>query len=219
MPQPIEPLSIVIVGIMYFGDVVSAVSGALTAARHRMDVFGIVLIGILTGVGGGTLRDVILGHPTWWVKNPDELVICAVAAFAAYFFQRFHLEQKSTVIWADALGLSAFAVVGSHVAMKLEAPIVVAAFLGMVTAAGGGVIRDVLTQTRPLILSGQIYATAALVGATAYAVLARYAVTEEVAGIVAFAMAFAVRGMAILFDIRFGVSGEPIILMRRRQSP
>lgn len=216
MTPPVEPLSVVIVAMMYLGDVVFAASGALAAARHRMDVLGIVLIGVITGIGGGTLRDVLLGDPVWWVKNPNELVLCSVAAFVMYFLQRFTVERQSLLVWADALGLAAFAVVGAHIAVAAGASVVVAAFLGMVTACGGGVIRDLLTQTRPMILCGEIYATAALLGATAYALLSRYAFTAELAGLLAFALAFAVRALAVIFRVQFGVSGEPFILVRRR---
>jgi len=131
--QIIEPLSPWIIAIMYLGDIVFAVSGALTAARHRMDVLGIVLIGVVTGIGGGTLRDMILGHPVWWVHDPSEMILCATAAFAAYFLRRLSSGQERVTVWADALGLSAFAVVGAHTAMKADAPIVVVAFLGMLT--------------------------------------------------------------------------------------
>ncbi len=216
---PIEPLSPWIIALMYFGDVVFAVSGALTAARHRMDVLGIVLIGIVTGIGGGTMRDMILGHPVWWAHQPTELILCAVAAFVAYFLRHTRGGHARVVTWADALGLAAFAVVGAHAAMKADVPIVVAAFLGMLTATGGGVIRDVLTQTRPMILTGEIYATAALVGAAVYAGCSLYAVPEYIAGPAAFGLAFAVRAAAIVFDIRFGVAGEPVVrLGRQRQS-
>lgn len=214
---PIESLSVVIIVMMYLGDVVFAASGALAAARHRMDILGIVLIGVITGIGGGSLRDILMGNPVWWLKNPDELILCSAAAFAMYFLQRFGAERKELAVWADALGLAAFAVVGAHVAMTAETPVVVAAFLGMVTACGGGVIRDLLTQSRPMILTGEIYATAALVGATAYALLSRYVFTAELAGLLAFALAFAVRALAIVFHVQFGVSGEPHVFVRRRR--
>ena len=217
MQSPIEALSLSIVAIMYVGDVVFAVSGALTAARHRMDALGIVLIGVVTGIGGGTLRDMLLGHPVWWVHNPTELILCAVAAFVTYFFRRVRVRHAQAATWADALGLAAFAVVGAHIALKSDVSVVVAAFLGMLTATGGGVIRDVLTQTRPMIMSGEIYATAAIVGATVYAGLSHYGLTEGVAGPAAFGLAFAVRAAAIIFNLRFGVAGESLVVMGRRQ--
>jgi uncharacterized membrane protein YeiH len=203
--------------IMYFGDVVFAFSGALVAARHRMDVLGIVLIGVVTGIGGGTLRDILLNHTVWWVGNPIELVLCAVTAFVAYFVKRMPGGQAGAAKWADAIGLAAFAVVGAHVALQDGASLVVVAFMGMLTATGGGVIRDVLTQTRPMILSGELYATAALIGAAAYTVLAQYMTDQALAAFLAFALCFAIRGAAIMFHIRFGIVGEPILTMRRRE--
>jgi uncharacterized membrane protein YeiH len=169
-----EPLPIALIAMNYFGDIVFAFSGALVAARHRMDILGIVLIGMVTGIGGGTLRDIILGHPVWWVQNPIELVLCTITAILAYFVKHVPLGREGLAKWADAVGLATFAVVGAHVAQQDGASLVVVAFLGMMTATGGGVIRDLLTQTRPMILSGEIYATAALIGAAAYAVLSRY---------------------------------------------
>lgn len=216
MPQPLEPLSPVILIIMYFGDIVFAVSGALTAARHRMDVLGIVLIGIVTAIGGGTLRDMLLGHPVSWVQNPNELILCLMAAAAAYLVRRVQIAHQGAAIWADALGLAAFAVVGAHIALESGVPIIVVAFLGMLTATGGGVLRDLLTQTRPMILTGEIYATAAFAGAMVYALLSRYVLTEELAGPVAFAIALGIRGAAIFFRLGFGVAGEPIIVARRQ---
>ena len=79
MVPAIEPLTASILAVMYFGDVVFAVSGALTAARYRMDVLGFVLIGTITGIGGGTIRDLLLGRTVWWTQNPEELLLCAAA--------------------------------------------------------------------------------------------------------------------------------------------
>ncbi len=218
MHMPVDDLSPVITVLMYFGDIVFAVSGALAAAHNRMDVLGIVLIGIVTGIGGGTMRDILLGHAVWWVQNPDELVLCAVAAFATYFVRRIDLAHADAAVWADALGLAAFSVTGVHVALHAGAPIIVAAFLGMLTATGGGVIRDLLTGTRPMILTGEIYATAALAGAASCAALWRYGLSGPLADFTAFAIAFAIRGAAILFRVRLGVAGEPMIVTKRRAS-
>ena len=208
MITPIEPLSTSILVIMYFGDVVFAVSGALTAARYRMDVLGFVLIGTITGIGGGTIRDLLLGRTVWWTQDPLELVLCVAASLATFFFITSDITRRKGMIWADALGLAAFGVVGSHVALEFEAPFVVAVFMGMVTATGGGVIRDVLTNTQPMILSGQLYATAALLGSLSYASLRYLGVPEIAAEPVAFLAAFSLRASAIIFNIRMGPPGE-----------
>ncbi len=208
MITPIEPLSTSILAIMYFGDVVFAVSGALTAARYRMDVLGFVLIGTITGIGGGTIRDLLLGRTVWWTQDPLELILCVAASLATFFFITSDITRRKGMIWADALGLAAFGVVGSHVALEFGAPFVVAVFMGMVTATGGGVIRDVLTNTQPMILSGQLYATAALLGSLSYASLRYLGVPEIAAEPVAFLAAFSLRASAIIFNIRMGPPGE-----------
>ena len=208
MAAPIEPLSASILAIMYFGDVVFAVSGALTAARYRMDVLGFVLIGTITGIGGGTLRDLLLGRTVWWTQDPLELILCVAASLATFFFITSDTTRRKGMIWADALGLAAFGVVGCHVALEFGTPFVVAVFMGMVTATGGGVIRDVLTNTQPMILSGQLYATAALLGSLSYASLRYLGVPEIAAEPVSFLAAFSLRASAIIFNIRMGPPGE-----------
>jgi uncharacterized membrane protein YeiH len=202
------PLSTSILAIMYFGDVVFAVSGALTAARYRMDILGFVLIGAVTGIGGGTARDLLLGRTVWWTRDPVELSLCAVAALITFFFIRSDITRRKWMIWADALGLSVFGVVGCHIALEFGAPFGIAVFMGMVTATGGGVVRDVLTNTEPMILSGQPYATAALLGSLSYAILLRLGVREIPAETVACLAAFSLRASAIHFNIQMGPPGE-----------
>lgn len=202
-----DTLSASILAIMYFGDVVFAVSGALTAARHRMDVLGFVLIGTITGIGGGTLRDLLLGRTVWWTRDPLELELCALAALATFFFVRSEALRRRGMPWADALGLSAFAVVGCHVSLAFGAPFLIAVFMGVVTATGGGVMRDLLTNTQPMILCGQLYATTALVGSLGYAALRQLGAPELAADLAVLA-AFALRAAAILFDIRLGPPGQ-----------
>jgi uncharacterized membrane protein YeiH len=208
MIAPNEPLSTSILAIMYFGDVVFAISGALTAARYRMDVLGFVLIGTITGIGGGTTRDLLLGRTVWWTQDPLELILCVVASLIAFFFITSDITRRKGMIWADTLGLSVFGVVGCHVALEFGAPFVIAVFMGMVTATGGGVIRDVLTNTQPMIVSGQVYATAALLGSLSYAGMRYLGVPEIAAEVVACLAAFSLRASAIIFDIRMGPPGE-----------
>lgn len=208
MDSAIAPLSASILALMYFGDVVFAVSGALTAARYRMDVMGFVLIGTITGIGGGTTRDLLLGRTVWWTQNPVELLLCVAASLVTFFFIASDITRRRGMIWSDALGLAAFGVVGCHIALAFGAPFVIAVFMGMITATGGGVIRDVLTNTEPMILCGQPYATAALLGSSSYASLHHFGAPEIAAGLVSFLAAFCLRASAIIFDIRMGPPGE-----------
>ena len=174
----VEPLSASILAIMYFGDVVFAVSGALAAALYRMDVLGFALIGTITEIGGGTTRDILLGRTVWWTRNPDELLLCVALSRVTFFWVTTSVSRRKGMIWSDALGLSVFGVVGCHIALDFGAPFVIAVFMGMVTATGGGVIRDVITDTQPMILSSQPYATVALIGAFCYASLRSSGVPE-----------------------------------------
>jgi uncharacterized membrane protein YeiH len=216
MIAPNEPLSTSILAIMYFGDVVFSVSGALTAARYRMDVLGYVLIGTITGIGGGTTRDLLLGRTVWWTQDPTELIVCVAASLVTFFFITSDVTRRKGMIWADALGLSVFGVVGCHIALQFGTPFVIAVFMGMVTATGGGLIRDVLTNSQPMILCGQPYATAALLGSLSYAVLRYLAVPEIPAEAIACMSAFALRACAIIFDIRMGPPGEFIRIGRKQ---
>lgn len=208
MLAAIEPLNTNILALMYFGDAVFALSGALLAGRKRMDIIGVVLIGTITGVGGGTVRDLLLGRTVWWTHQPLELILCVVVSLLAFFVIPASVARRMWMIWADALGLAAFAVVGCHVALSVGAPMVVAVFMGMLTATGGGLIRDVITNEQPMITSGQLYATAALFGGACYAVLSMTPVGETAAEAVAFLACLLLRSAAIIFNIRMGPPGE-----------
>ena len=210
-----EQLSASILAIMYFGDVVFAVSGALKAGKNRMDMIGFILVGTITGIGGGTTRDLLLGRTVWWTQNPEELLLCIAASLATFFFVKDSAARNKWMNWSDALGLASFAVVGCHIALGFGAPFVIAVFMGMLTATGGGIIRDVLTNTQPMILCGQLYATAALAGSMSYAGLSLLSIPEGIAELVAFLAAFSLRASAIIFDIRMGPPGEFIRIRGR----
>ena len=216
---PNEPVSISIQAIMYFGDVVFAVSGALRAARYKMDVLGFVLIGTITGIGGGTIRDLLLGRTVWWTQNPTELMLCIAASLITFFFITSDITRRRGMIWSDTLGLAAFSVVGCDVSLQFGAPFIIAVFMGMVTATGGGLFRDVLTNTQPMILCGQLYATAALLGSLSYASLRHFDVHEITSGMIACMAAFALRATAIRFDIRMGPPGQFLHRGSRNNGP
>lgn len=205
---PVEPLGASILALMYFGDAVFALSGALLAGRLRMDIIGYVLIGTITGIGGGTVRDLLLGRTVWWTQTPFELLLCVGVSLLAFFIIPGKVKHRRWMTWSDALGLSAFTVIGCHVALSEGVPAVVAIFMGMLTATGGGVIRDTLTNHQPMITSGQLYATAALLGAACYAALYSMGAGEILAEAIAFTACFALRAAAIVFEIRMGPPGE-----------
>jgi uncharacterized membrane protein YeiH len=222
MTPVIEPLSASILAIMYFGDVVFAVSGALTAARYKMDILGFILIGTITGIGGGTTRDLLMGRTVWWTQEPLELILCITASLVTFFFISDKLitsdiTRRKGMIWADTLGLSVFGPVGCYIALQFGAPFFIAVCMGMVTSTGGGLIRDIITNTQPMIMSGQIYATAALLGSLSYASMRYFGVHEIVCEVVACLAAFSLRASAIIFNIRMGPPGEFIRIGNKQE--
>ena len=181
---------------------VFAISGALTALRNDMDVFGVAMIAFVTGVGGGTIRDVLLGSfPVWWIASPSAVFICLAGAVIATLAQPLIDSRLKALIWADAMGLAVFSVLGAQEALAANAPTVIAIFMGAVTATFGGVVRDVLLNEPPLILKQDIYATAALIGAGVYVGLLALGLGESAAAIIAALTTFAIRAAAIIFNI------------------
>ncbi|MEQ9696133.1 trimeric intracellular cation channel family protein [Shimia sp. SDUM112013] len=207
MNATIDPLAPIVLAISYFGDVVFAISGALTAMRYRMDIIGVVLIGVITGIGGGTMRDLLIGRTVFWVQDPTEIVLCIISATITFFFINDNILRRRGMIWGDALGLAAFGVVGCHIALAHDVSWIVAVLMGMITATGGGVIRDVVTNTQPMITSGQIYASCALLGAGIYAGLSFLTLPVGVAEVIAFSAALALRAVTIHYDVRMGPRG------------
>lgn len=186
-----------IIGLFVF-----AISGALTALRNDMDIFGVAMIAFVTGVGGGTIRDVLLGSfPVWWIAAPSAVFICLAGATAAILAQPLIVSRLKALIWADAVGLSVFSILGAQAALVSEAPAVIAIFMGAVTATFGGIVRDVLLNEPPLILKQDIYATAALIGAGVYVALIALGLAASPAAVAAALTTFAIRAAAIIFDI------------------
>lgn len=181
------------------GVAVFALTGALVAARKQMDPFGFVLLGTVTGIGGGTLRDVLLGvRPVPWILDPAVVIICAAVSLVAFVSaHQFEREGRTRVIlWADALGLALFTVTGTAKALEAGAPAISAVLLGVVTATFGGIIRDMLAGDVPLALRRDVYVTASLAGAVAFALANRF-VSPDLDDLCGFAVAFAIRGLAI----------------------
>lgn len=160
--------AIPVVTLDYLGVAVFAATGALVASRKQMDLIGFGLLATLTGVGGGTVRDLVIGRPVFWIIDPSYLIVCLSIAFVLFFGA--HLVQRRYVVllWMDALGLAAYGVLGAHIATVNGVGFVPAIVLGVVTATFGGTIRDVVSNEQPLILKQEIYATAALAAASVY---------------------------------------------------
>ena len=183
------------------GLIAFAVTGALVASRKQMDVTGFALLAIVTGVGGGTLRDLLLGNaPVGWIVEPRPVVICAAVAVATFFLAHIPRSRLTLVLRLDAVGLAVFAAGGARTALEVGAPAFAAVVMGVVTATFGGIIRDVLGGESPVILQREIYVTAALAGALVLVGLDAAGVARDSADVAGFAVALVLRGLALRRD-------------------
>lgn len=175
---------------------VFAASGALVASRKQLDLVGFGLVATVTGIGGGTLRDLLLDRPVAWVQQPVYVWLCVAVASLLFFIAPAIDRRFKVLLWADAAGLSVFAVLGAAIARDMGAGFTIAAVMGVMTATFGGLIRDVLCNEIPLILRREIYATAAAAGAVVYLLLIPLGV-PGVAGIGGFIACFGLRALGL----------------------
>ncbi len=155
----------------HFGVGVSAISGVLAARGKRVDLFGVLVLALVTSFGGGTVRDVLVGDlPVVWIREPAFLLNATSIALLTFFVRRVRELPRSFLLVADAFALALFTIVGARKGVALEFAAPVAVLLGVVTGVAGGILRDVLTGEVPLVFQPQIYlyATAALIGATIF---------------------------------------------------
>lgn len=184
----------------WLGIVVFSLTGALVASRNQMDIVGFVLLGTVTGIGGGTLRDILLDiHPVLWIEQPVYVVVCALVSIAAFFTAHLVQSRFQLIVWLDAVGLALFASTGAERAIGAGAGPVVAVIMGMITACFGGIIRDTLSQERSIIFSYEIYVTAALAAAITLVCFNALGVGREIAVSAAFLVGVALRGGAIRY--------------------
>ena len=193
------------------GVAVFAVSGALAAGRKSLDLLGVVVIAIVTGVGGGTLRDVLLDrHPIFWMANPTQLIVIILAALATVAYTRRREPPRSSLLFADAAGLAFFTISGAQIAERAGFPALTVVVMGTMTGVAGGMIRDVLTAEIPIILRrGNIYATAAIAGAVIYLLLEGAVTNRVVAGLIGMASIAVIRLAAIVWDLKLPVFTLP----------
>lgn len=182
----------------YAAVAVFGATGALAAARRKHDIITFGFFAAITGVGGGTLRDLLIGAPVFWVARPAYLGASFAAALAVWIFG-WGRGRERVLTWLDAVGMAAYAIVGAMKAVSLGAPALSAVVMGVLTATFGGVIRDVLAEEPSVLLKRELYVTAALVGAGAFVLLRLEGLELIPAGFAGFCLAFATRSGAILF--------------------
>ena len=197
MTPPLSPaLPQVLVILDFFGIAVFAVSGALLAAERRQTLVTFFFFAVVTGVGGGTLRDLLIGAPVFWVRTNTYLLICGGAALATWLARRRFIAERA-LLWFDAAGLAAYATYGAAKAIGYGVAPVPAFAMGVLTACAGGIIRDVLAGEPSILMRPELYVTAAALAAGLFVGLPYLGVPVPLAALIAAVAGFALRGLAI----------------------
>lgn len=190
---------IYIIGL--FGVAVFAITGVLEAGRKSIDLFGVVVIAMATALGGGTLRDLLLDRPVFWVADETYIVSAMGAGVLTFAMARLVRLPANLFLIPDALGLALFTVLGTQIALDLDVNWFVATLMGVVTGVFGGIVRDVLCNEVPLVFTGELYATAAWSGALLLVLLQHLEVGGALAALAPMALIFLARLVGIRWHI------------------
>lgn len=193
--------------IDFIGVGVFAISGALAAGRKQLDLLGVVVLALVTAIGGGTIRDLLLGrHPIFWLTDASYILVITASALLTVLYARWRRPPHSALLVADALGLALFSIAGARIAEEVGLPAVAGVVLGTITGSAGGVVRDVLSAEIPLVLRrGNLYATAAIAGTTTYFILERLHAIRPIPSLAGMAVIAGLRLAAILWRLQLPV--------------
>jgi len=179
-----------------------AVSGAFLAMQKKLDPFGVLVLAFVTAIGGGTLRDIMIGNlPVGWLRNETATIVIFSSAIATMFFGRFLKQMTTTLFLFDALGLGLFTIVGIELAAEKQFSVGVCIALGTITACFGGVIRDVVLNEVPLLFRKEIYAMACIAGGLIYFLFRQINIDESLAKIICIVVIFVVRVLAVRYKL------------------
>lgn len=185
-----------------FGIAVFACSGALAAGQRRMDLFGVVVLAFVTAVGGGTIRDLVIGNtPVFWVRDPVYVWVAVGIGMLTFLVAHVHRFRAESLAIADAFGLAVFTVIGTRIGVDQIGPGVIAAMTGVMSGVAGGIIRDVLANRVPLVLQREIYASAALLGAILLQILDAFTFEPPIPALVAGAVVLGLRLAALQWQL------------------
>ena len=177
-----------------------AVSGALSAGRRNMDMFGVAFVAFITALGGGTVRDILLGNfPVVWTQHMIYIYLTIGAGIATMFIAHFLQRLRSMFLLMDAMGLVAFTIIGCDVALKLGYDIPVVIMSGITTGIFGGILRDILCNSTPQVLREELYASVSILVAVQYLLMLHFNVPVNIALIVAFVTGLSIRMLAIRY--------------------
>jgi uncharacterized membrane protein YeiH len=178
-----------------------AMSGALAAGRRNMDIFGVAVIAFVTALGGGTIRDMVLGHyPIGWTQHPEYVYLVILTGLLTTVLARFMHHMKGIFLMLDAMGLVAFSVIGCNVALQLDYPVVVIIMSGMLTGISGGILRDVLCNQVPIVFRRELYASVSLFVCALFIGLRSVGVDSNLNTLVCFILGFGFRMLALRFS-------------------
>jgi uncharacterized membrane protein YeiH len=180
------------------GTAVFAMTGSLVARKKQMDIFGVIVIALVTAMGGGTLRELILGTtPVFWVRDPNYVIVALIGVALTILLVRLNLMPQRPLLLADALGLALFTVIGTQAALSANVAWGIAIMLGTMGSVAGGIIRDILSDEIPLILRKEIYATASILGAATYIAASYLQISPTLASLLAAFVTLSLRLLAI----------------------
>ena len=204
--------------LFIMGICVEAVTGALAAGRKKMDFFGVMLIACITALGGGTVRDVLFNtYPLTWAAHPEYLLYTSLCAFLTIFIAHSLVRIMKVFLILDALGLSAFVIIGTQKVLSHGMPASVAVISGMITGICGGMLRDILCNDIPLVLRKELYAVIALAGAVLFITLAHFGIPKNINVLITLISIFSARLLAIFFHIEIPVFDYSESLKKRKQ--
>jgi uncharacterized membrane protein YeiH len=188
--------------VYYFemiGTALFAITGVLVVTRHGLDAVGALMLGLVTALGGGSVRDLMIGQPIFWMQDFNYVWAAMAGSLAAFFIGHVFRGFFRLLLYLDALGVALFAVSAANKVLLLQFAGPIAVIMGVLTGIGGGLVRDVLAGRQTLLMSREIYATPILLGCTVFVSIRYFTASFAVAGLVAAFVIFAVRALAIHF--------------------
>lgn len=193
----------IVIDIMaWVGIVAYAMTGVIAAGRQQMDAFGVVVMGCVTALGGGTVRDLLLGiEPVFWVVEPVNIYVATIVSLISFvLFKRYQI-RRWLLPYADAIGLAVYSILGYQIGYAVSGNVMIATFMGVSTGSAGGIIRDILANEIPLIFRGGIYTSAGVIGCLVYAMLHYCLINEVIAMSAGIAVVFIIRVIAIRWSL------------------
>ena len=183
------------------GITAEAMTGALAAGRRNMDWFGVMFVASITAIGGGTVRDIILGHyPVSWIKHPEYIVITCVAGVFTTLIAPWVARNHRLFVVLDSVGLIVFSIIGTRVALEMGLHPIICIIAAIVTGVFGGLLRDLICRQPPLVLHKELYASVALIASAIYLALLYFAVDDSIAIIITLVAGFSLRVAALKFS-------------------